>query len=73
MKSKHFYRQGSSPRQSWSSSFPLPLEVRVQGLAGDAGLRSAQGAPDPSPLSFLDSFVDGFLHREEMAQEKTSG
>ena len=39
--------------------YPLPLEVRVQGLGGDAGLRSAQWVPDPSPLSVLDSFVDG--------------
>ena len=40
-------------------------------MAGDAGLRFALGVADPSPLSVLDSFGDGFLHREEMAEEKT--
>ena len=29
--------------------------------------------PDPYPLSVLAGFGDGLLHREEMAQEETSG
>ena len=71
MTSKHFYRQSFFPRQSWSSSFLLPLGVQVQGLADDAGLRSALGVPDPSPLSALDSLEMDSCTARKQHRKKT--